>query len=347
MKKSLLILLALLCTAALWAQGTTLQDAKEDSVINVVAYFCKNDTTVYTSTSKKWKVIDGDTTKVYQLKERFRLVVTDSTSDGYKLEYTPLSYHYDGDADRADNALMGTLWNLTKDIRAIFVTDEMGTIQHLENWREVRDAMKKSFKTVFDTLYADNPGMDSIIPRKRFEATIMLIYNTEENIIGAYEDMGTLFGLHGRQLNIGTTEADDNSSYPAHTRITTGYEDYPDEEQAFDGDFSVAASTVTTVSKEETVELVGNVFGVLMEDSIASKVDQVFKENLKENVKDNLSITNLEDYHYFFNGWPRLMRTQKVVKFMTHQQVEEQTIEWGERSWNVYGSNEAEAQKSL
>lgn len=343
MKKTLLTLLALLCTAALWAQGATLQDAKEDTVINVVAYFCKNDTNIYTSTSKKWKVVDGDTTEAYRKEERFRLVVTDSTSDGYKLEYTPLSYHYDGDADRVDNALMGTLWNLTKDIRAIFVTDEMGTIQHLENWREVRDAMKKGFKTAFDTIYAEHPGMDSIIPRKRFEATIMLICNTEENIIGAYEDMGTLFGLHGRQLNIGTSETDDNSSYPAHTRIITGYEENTDEELSFDGDFRVAATTVTTVSNEETKELVGNVFGTLMEDSIAGKADQAFKEN----VKGNLTVTNLEDYHYFYNGWPRLMRTQKVVKIMTHQQVEEQTIEWDEGAWNIYGGNEGEEQKSL
>lgn len=343
MKKTLLTLLALLCTVTLGAQGMTLQDTKEDSIINVVAYFCKNDTTVYTSTSKKWQVADGDTTAVYRMEEKFRLVVTDSTSNGYKLEYTPISHAYEGEADGADSTLMNTLWELTKDIRAIFVTDELGTIQHLENWREIRDVIKKGITVAFDALYTDNPGMDSIMPRKRFESFMMLKFNGEASIIAAYEEMGTLFGLHGRQLNIGTTDTDDNSSYPSHIHVTAGYEDYPDEEHAFEGDFCMTGTSVTTISNEEAGELMGTVMGMLLENGVANKANQA----MKGAVKGDLTVTNLEDYHYFFNGWPRLMRTQKIAKVMQFQQVEENTIEWDEHTWHAYGGNDTEGQNQF
>ena len=67
------------------AEGTD-----SDSLINVIGYFCKNDTVEYWISKSNWKFADGDTIKLSAASTKVRLVVNDSTSTGYKMAYTLL-----------------------------------------------------------------------------------------------------------------------------------------------------------------------------------------------------------------------------------------------------------------
>lgn len=315
-------------------------DASADSSISVIAWFAKGDTMKYCYTQADFKIKnDTDTLKNdKELEEEFMLVVTDSTSKGYTIEYIPVSHKYGGKEfdDEVSENTFSALNDMFKDVHAIFTTDEYGAITGIRNWKEIRDKMKDGITLMLDSMYRINPGLDSVMPRKRYESLINMAYSTEKGILSAYDEVTTLFGLHGNVFNIGTTKVDDSSKDSTFTTVFAGYEAYDD--YSFEDDYTIGGRSETRLSRDETVELVGNVFGVLLQDSIANKATTVLRDSLKAGA----TITFLEDYNYFYNGWPCAMRTCKIIEFANIKVVKQQGMVWTYRSWNNY---EAEATK--
>ena len=73
------------------------------------------------------------------------ITVTDSTSKGYTMELIPLSYEIEEDDNDWQTRMASLMWNEYKNLRCRFTTDELGSVQHIENWREIRDVLKKSY----------------------------------------------------------------------------------------------------------------------------------------------------------------------------------------------------------
>lgn len=311
------------------AQSQTLQNDGPDSTIQVVAYFCKGDSMVYNYNTRKWKVSQGDTTVSHAFSEKFLLVVEDSTADGYKIAYTPLDYTFPVDSQGSKRILFEALWSVTKNLRPVFLTDEFGEIKHLSNWCEIRDGIRKGIGLAFDSIYMREPGLDSVMPRKRLSSIVLLKYSNEEGVISAYEEMGMLFGLHGNELTIGVADSQDSTAYAARTRLLAGYEPADDSDAHFEGNYMLQVSTVTTLSNDEAQDLLGSVFNMLLTDSVAGKVNAV----LADSIAGSLVIRDLIDFHYFYNGWPRLMRKQRVAELMDYKTVDETTIEWSTYHW--------------
>ena len=87
MRKFLIAIVVLFFTVlTVNAQGVTLEQ-ESDSTINVVGYFCKNDTMTFRNHQLKQKISDNDTILTYDISDEFMIVVTDSTSNGYRMEY--------------------------------------------------------------------------------------------------------------------------------------------------------------------------------------------------------------------------------------------------------------------
>ncbi len=78
--------------------------------------------------------------------------------------------------------------------------------------------------------------------------------------------------------------------------------------------------------------MVGGVLGLVMEDGFADSLNTVIKDSLKTGA----TVTNLEDYHIFYNGWPCMMRTKKITEFGGRQRIKSDEIEWLYRSWRQY-----------
>lgn len=88
MKTRMTLLLAcLFCCMAGYGQTTSQGEGKTDSTINIVGYFCKNDMLTYWITESEWKVAEGDTTRTGSVSTKVMLTVTDSTKNGYAMEY--------------------------------------------------------------------------------------------------------------------------------------------------------------------------------------------------------------------------------------------------------------------
>ena len=165
-----------LFTLPIAAQVVSAQQESQDSLINVIAYFCKNDTLSYLYEDYEAKVENNDTIVDHYIKSEIQLVVVDSTSKGYVIEYTPIKTTIEAYKDTMMAHVVQTIMDTMGDVKYLLSTDEIGTLQHIENWAEVRDYMKKSIKLMSDSLYGNYPQLNEIIPRQRFEAKLSSYY---------------------------------------------------------------------------------------------------------------------------------------------------------------------------
>ena len=91
---------------------------------------------------------------------------------------------------------------------------------------------------------------------------------------------------------------------------------------------------MTKFTSEETHDLLGGVLNILMTDTVAGTINKFMKDSLNT----GMTITQLEDYHLFYNGWPCLMRTQKIVELGPRTKVTTDEISWTYRSWRQYAT---------
>ena len=223
-----------------WSQNLMLNQEEPEDEIAVVGYFCKNDTMTYRQTHNKYKIQGNDTTVSESYMEEFMIVVTDSTSDGYKMKYIPLSFTLH-DADTVTSLMTNAMSQLMQSVVCEFTTDELGLLKSITNWREIRDQLKKGVKVTCDTLYSTIPDLDSIMPRKSLENILLLHFSTEEGIRNSYEELENLFGLHGSTFDLGDKEVDtEEQGYPQHISARIGYTTIEDEEDDFDGDYAIS-----------------------------------------------------------------------------------------------------------
>lgn len=336
------LLLSFFSFSISYAQTQNLAQVQEDSTINVISYFCKNDTMDYRIEELEQKINGNDTTLNHYIREDFRLIVRDSTSNGYKLEYSSLgNYEMEGDeVEFWNKTVLEKVAELSSKQHVIFTIDELGNLQHIENWRDIKKTMQEGIKILCDSLYANNPKLDSVMPRNRLEMSLNQQYSTEQNLWSAYEELQLLFGIHGKAFTIGRHETKDDSGYPSVTNLVVSYGSYDDEDQ-IEGDYYIAGKTTQTIPAEDVETLAkGRLFGLLSDEAV--KVMQ--EVDIKSQLED-AQITILEAYFLFFNGWPCDMTKQNVMKMNGAEHITTKHIEWLSRHWQLADSNDTEQEK--
>lgn len=329
--------------AAVCAQVQNLSQESEDSTINVISFFCKNDTMDYRISMMKYKIHENDTTLNYFTSSDFRIIVRDSTSNGYKLEYIELgNRQIDGDeVDFLDKGVWSEIASLSEKQHVIFTIDELGNLQHIENWREVKQTMYDSIDLLCDSLYAKTPELDSVMPRSRLEMSMKSRYASEESMWGVYEELQLLFGVHGKSFTIGRNEIKDDSGYPSITTSVASYGSY-EEDEALDGDYFILGKTTQTIPSEDVATIVsGQLSGMLSDDAVRK-----MKEANLNNLLEDAQLTNLEAYYLFYNGWPCDMSKQLIMTLNGFEYITTKHIVWLSRSWHVYGGQKQEQQET-
>ena len=347
MKRLILTLILNLClagvTMTVWSQNLVLGQEEADDAIAVVGYFCKNDTMTYRLTHNKYKIQENDTTVSESYVEEFMIVVTDSTSDGYKMKYIPLSFTLQ-DTDTATNIMTNAMSQLMLSVVCEFTTDEMGQLKSITNWRKIREQLKKGVKTTCDTLYSTIPDPDSIMPRKSLENILLLYFSTEEGIRDSYEELDDLFGLHGSAFDLGEKEVDtEEQGYPQHISAKAGYTIIENEEDDFEGDYAISTRTTTTIPVEDVMDFGFGALSMLMSDMASDSL-----ETLRDQIVDSLKIAKpngvemivKEYYGFFLNGWPKECYYEKAIDLGINQNIETRYIEWISRHWNIYVHDE-------
>lgn len=309
MKNIYTLLLFIAFSANVNAQVQTAEASSADSLINVIAYFCKNDTMGYNYQNVKMKIVDNDTTVNFYSDSEFRLIVRDSTSQGYKFELQPISHHFETPEDTLMTQMMERLVNSLGDHPLIFTTDELGAIQHVENWREVRDFTRKVSKALMDSLYALKPEMEQAIARQRFEAALNMQFANEKAILESYEELVIMFGVHGKAFKIGKSEGDyvSDLGYPQHITCVASY-GKTSEDDGFDDDYYINSLSEITIPAKDVGNLMIDQLNMMSEQKMTEEELQKMASEIDEDAK----VSVVESYDLFFNGWPCDMEYERL-----------------------------------
>ena len=233
-----------------WSQNKMLNQKEPENEIAVVGYFCKNDTMTYRQSHIKYKIENNDTTVSESYEEEFMIVVTDSTSDGYKMKYIPLSFtRHDADTVKSLKTITtNAMSHMMQSVVCEFTTDEWGSLKSITNWREIRDQLNKAAKATCDSLFSTNPDLD----RESLEDFLLPDFSTEEDIRYLYEVLETLFGMHGSAYDICDKEEDiEEQGLSGHISIWAGYTPIEEEGYDIDGDYAFSTQKTLTIPVED------------------------------------------------------------------------------------------------
>lgn len=332
------IALVLLFNLTVPAQMTTAVESSEDSTVNIVAYFCKNDTMIYRMTDIDTKIEGADTTETKRIVTDYQIVVKDSMADGYLLELQMLDMHIDNsDSSHVKNQdIAMAAWNATKDLKVLFKTNELGELQAIQNFKEVKTKMLESLKATFNSIYQKEPALDSIMPRSNFEGVMRMRYSDPELLLEDYDELSIPFALHGISFNIGYIESTDTTNYTCESKTLTGYGSY-DEDSAIDGNYFISSKSVTTIPGEDLVNLLGGTLGMFISGEINDSINSFIKQtDLWKN--ENINKTTLMDYYYYRNGWPCCITIQNTIDLHILKKIKTKRIVWLYYSWNNWAN---------
>ncbi|MBJ6118606.1 hypothetical protein JAO76_10410 [Pontibacter sp. BT310] len=187
MKQLLLLAFAFLTSFTTFAQINI-----EDSTMQVIGYWDKNETQTYVITSESFKVTGTDTTKREFTKYEVDITIKDSTASSYTIEWV-----YRGIEMNTDNQFTKELAKISENLKVIIKTDEMGAFKEVVNWEEIRNEMKRGaahLKKQFKHI----PNITAITDQ--VEST----FTTKQAIeSAAIKDIQQFYTYHGAKYQLG------------------------------------------------------------------------------------------------------------------------------------------------
>ena len=292
-----------------------------DTTLDVIAYFAKGDTCDYWISETKWKINGKDTIKTTDIATKIRLVVTDSTATGYKMNYTFM----DIDNDTTTNSLEAKLANAIAErvgktvigTTIEFETDEYGTITKIHNLSQI----KKQAKTLFKDCMKDLANMPEMKFMKELGFDISDIsknVSTDELVEGYVEELKDLFFCHGNTYKIGETEEHEDAtenSYESDSNRSVSIDE--------DGNYTIQGEVISVIPQSDIKALLSGFVGALKDKSISENFDKEFDSQVNVDAK-NSSWFAISCYP---DGWPYEVIKQNKVKLGDLEKVSQTHIE--------------------
>ena len=307
--------------------------AGEDSVVNVVAYFCKGDTCEYWIYENEWKVNGKDTVKTLGVSTQVRLVVNDSTSKGYKMSYTFLDVKADSVGvmamltERTAKSVIGTTVN--------FETDEYGSITKITNLSQIKKQAKALFKASMKDIAA-MPIMQEM--KKAIGLDFMKIgnqANTDEVVEGYLEELKLLFAYHGSQYAVGEHHEHEDATKDSYANDT-----YINASLEKNGNYTISCEVVSVIPKETVKEVMGGLMGTITEglkgkktedgkdyDGNIKDLDDEFKKEIDKAAAQDAQISEYLSVTCFDDGWPSSVLKQNKTVIAGRGKLKQKLIE--------------------
>ena len=307
--------------------------AGEDSVVNVVAYFCKGDTCEYWIYENEWKVDGKDTVKTLGVSTQVRLVVNDSTSKGYKMSYTFLDVKADSVGvmamltERTAKSVIGTTIN--------FETDEYGCITKITNLSQIKKQAKALFKASMKDI-ASMPIMQEM--KKATGLDFMKIgnqTNIDEVVEGYLEELKLLFAYHGSQYVVG-----EHHEHEDATKDSNANDTYINASLEKNGNYTISCEVVNVIPKETVKEVMGGLMGTITEglkgkktedgkdyDGNIKELDDEFKKEIDKAAAQDAQTSEYLSVTCFDDGWPSSVLKQNKTVIAGRGKVTQKLIE--------------------
>ena len=122
----------------------------EDSTVQVIGYWDKNEKQSYQIQEKKATVVNEDTTSSQEFSYKVDVQIVDSTAESYTIEWKYFDYKYISGPQELKTIL--TAYQPTK---VLVKTDEMGMFAEIINSAEINAAMTKRLKNLIKKYKSD------------------------------------------------------------------------------------------------------------------------------------------------------------------------------------------------
>ncbi len=284
-------------------------EATEGDEVNVVAWFSKCDTVVYTIRDSSWKIDGQDTIMTAADITTAMVTVTDSAETGYRLSYTILDVSDESPTDtplgQFQKNFMSSVASKLIGKTIDFETDECGKIVRIINLDDVKKQAKNLFKTAFKEL-KNEPWMKEATKIAGFKLDDFTKSVDADRMVNAYlMNINLLFAYHGLAFDLGT-------HYIKHDATDTQYatETYSWVTVEEDGCYNVTIDEFYKIPQKVIKSIVGQVFDKIDNKEAKEWFETGYDAEIPE---DNEAESNV-NISYLPNGWPYEVIRQVVSK---------------------------------
>lgn len=247
--------------------------ASQDSTINVIAWFNKHDTVTYRVSESSWKLTGTDTVLTASYSMMARINVVDSTSNGYKIDYTFLDFPTNilpdsaSEIDRFQRQITDRLARKIVGTTVHFETDEYGRITRYNNLGQIKKQAGSLFKEASNE-FSKLPEMQELkkmgFDVKQYSKNV----DTDKLVDGYLEELNMLFMYHGLSMQPGenTEHEDATDTQYENTTYTSATVD------ADDGSYSIVQDVTSILPRNELKEVVGGIVESFSNESITAIV---------------------------------------------------------------------------
>jgi hypothetical protein len=164
----------------------------EDSSVQVITYWDKGDVTSYSITLHKTNIVGEDTTLFETTTYDVDITVLKATDKTYIVQW-----HYKNMSTNNDNPTVQKLMNMTKNMKVIYKTNELGIFLEVVNWKDIKKYIQKAIQSLGKDM-ASNPELNKAL--SQMQAT----YSTKEAIESvAIKDIQQFHTFHGAKYLLG------------------------------------------------------------------------------------------------------------------------------------------------
>lgn len=279
-----------------------------DSTAQVITYWEKGDKQNYSLIAEKIKIKKNDTTSIEVTTYDVEISVLNANDKSYTIEW-----FYKNIATNSLNPTVQKLMNITKDMKVVYKTDELGVFIEVVNWKEIKSYIQKATSTLRQD-FKDIPEMDKVL--KQIEAT----YSTKEAIESAsIKDIQQFHTFHGAKYKLGEVlegQLKVPNIYGAEP-FDSDFTVYLDEINEEDNNFIMRATQ--EVNKEQ---LTNATFDYLTTMAKNMKVDPPKREDLKDLTNETLTASRIHG-----TGWVIYSVQTTTVTSDNITNIEERIIE--------------------
>ncbi len=259
--------------------------AAQDSTVDVIGYFSKNDTLIYWINKSTWRLSPTDTIKTAGVSTKVRLTVVDSTATGFKMAYTFLEVRGDSvlysSSDNYQTTLNTLVEKLSKKIVGTTIhleTDEFGEITKFNNLGQIKRQAKSLFKEAMKELWQ----MPEIIGlKKEYNIDIKEMVkdvDSDKLIDGYIEELKLLFLCYGNVYNIGQSHTHEDATATTYendtySTVTLDTSDYT---------YSITTEVINTIPQSALKNMVSGLVELMDNDDVTESFNKEFDSQVNE-----------------------------------------------------------------
>lgn len=319
----IICMLSVVCSMLVRAQSVNPMDtiAPKDSTVDVIGWFAKNDTADYLIRESIWKISPNDTVMSASASTKVRIIVTDSTSKGFKMDYTILEMREDtfdvSPIGKVQRALTERWGKKIAGTTVHFETDEYGKITKITNLGEIKKQAKSLYKDIINEVL----GLEDIKQIKETGLEIKDLMDKDdidEMVEGFVEELKLLFEYHGQSMNIGEysghEDATENSyATDAYVKVSLDQDD---------GTYAITSQTTATIPSGQVKDVLLDMAKDLVGEDVVEKNSGTLDDIFKSDATSEYILTI--KYHHV--GWPLKVIKQSSFKIENIQKTEQTVI---------------------